>query len=53
VHSDFGDWRRRRRRAIRAFLVAAPVIAALLWLNYRGIGGGKCVFQVFCVSGDG
>jgi hypothetical protein len=53
VHSDFGDWRRRRRRrAIRAFLVAAPVIATLLWLKCVGIGGGKCVVQVFGVSGD-
>jgi hypothetical protein len=52
VHSDVGDWR-RRRRAIRAFLVAAPVIATLLWLTWVSIGGGKCVFQVFGVSGEG
>jgi hypothetical protein len=34
-------------------LVAAAVIAAILWLKCVGIGGGKCVFQVFCVSSDG
>jgi hypothetical protein len=53
VHSDFGDWRRRRRRAIRAILAAAPVSATILWLNCVGIGGGKCVVQAFGVSGDG